>query len=377
LYSGLIERAERSLGYFPQRQTHSGYFHSQEGEWDSNGEALWILKRFFDCTNRLPKDIDWWPSIKKGGKWIVRKRLNDNLDALHAGLLPAGFSAEHLGPNDFYYWDDFWSVAGLEAASFFAEYFKDQKHKKMFAEEARALSNAVEKSLLKTEKRIKISALPASPYRRMDAGAIGSLAAGYPLQLFAPDDARLMNTVEFILQKCFVGNGFFQDMIHSGVNPYLTLHVAQVLMRAGDSRYIDLLRHVAELASPTGQWPEAIHPHTLGGCMGDGQHAWAAAEWVIMLRNCFLREENNKLIFASGISRQWLDTQEELSFGPAPTSFGNVFVRIKQTKDKITIAWEATWWRQPDNIEVRIPDLKAIKCKASESSVVITAENNA
>jgi GH15 family glucan-1,4-alpha-glucosidase len=377
LYSGLIERAERSLRYFPKRQTHSGYFHSQEGEWDSNGEALWILKRFFDCTNKLPEDVDWWPSIKKGGRWIMRKRLSDNLNTLHAGLLPAGFSAEHLGPSDFYYWDDFWSVAGLEAASFFAEYFNERKYKKVFTEEAKLLSSAIEKSLIKTKKRMKKSAIPASPYRRMDAGAIGSLAAGYPLQLFAPNDERLMNTVEFILQKCFMGNGFFQDMIHSGVNPYLTLHVAQILMRAGDPRYFNLLQHVADLASPTGQWPEAIHPHTLGGCMGDGQHAWAAAEWIIMLRNCFIREEDNYLILASGISRQWLESQEELSFGPAPTTFGNIYIRIRQNKNAIVINWDATWWKQPDRIEIKLPGLTPIQCKNDDSSAVVSLGNNA
>ena len=39
------------------------------------------------------------------------------LDEIDAGLLPAGFSAEHLGPNDYYYWDDFWGLAGLIAAA--------------------------------------------------------------------------------------------------------------------------------------------------------------------------------------------------------------------------------------------------------------------
>ena len=372
LYAGLVTRAEMSLNYFPKHQTHSGYFHSQEGEWDSNGEVLWILKRFFDCTNRTPGDINWWPIIKKGGKWIQKKRLNCNLDASHAGLLPAGFSAEHLGPNDYYYWDDFWSVSGLNAAAFFAEHFDDLKYKEIFENESKSLLDSIESSLNKVENRIKMRALPASPYRRMDSGAIGSLVAGYPLQLYSPDDERLKNTVEFMLQECFVDNGFFQDMIHSGVNPYLTLHVAQVLMRAGDARYFDLVQHVADLASPTGQWPEAIHPHTLGGCMGDGQHAWAAAEWVIMIRNCFIREEDNNLILASGISRQWLNSQQELSFGPAPTSFGNIFVRIQQERNNITVEWDATWWRKPEKIEIKVPGLTTIECHADDSSTVVT-----
>ena len=90
-------------------------------------------------------------------------------------------------------------------------------------------------------------------------------------------------------------------MIHSGMNVYLTLAVAQGLLRAGDTGYRKLLFRAADLASPTGQWPEAIHPQTGGGCMGDGQHGWAAAEWVMMLRNLFVREEGRDLLIGTGL----------------------------------------------------------------------------
>jgi GH15 family glucan-1,4-alpha-glucosidase len=86
--------------------------------------------------------------------------------------------------------------------------------------------------------------------------------------IFGPRDPRLMDTAEFLLSECSVNGGFYQDIIHSGVNPYLTLHVAQVLLRAGDPRFQELVRTVARLASPTGQWPEAVHPRT-------GEGAWA------------------------------------------------------------------------------------------------------
>ena len=58
---------------------------------------------------------------------------------------------------------------------------------------------------------------------------------------------------------------------------------------------------VVALASPTGQWPEAIHPRTGGGCMGDGQHAWAAAEWLLMMRALFVREEPDHLVIGAGL----------------------------------------------------------------------------
>ncbi|WOJ93120.1 hypothetical protein R0135_15225 [Congregibacter variabilis] len=354
---GLISRAERALKQFQHRQGPLGYFHSQAGEWDANGEALWILQRFCQLTGQSAPP-HWHQMIERGARWIARKRLPDNLGSPVAGLLPAGFSAEHLGPNDYYYWDDFWSIAGLQSASQMCARMGEKNLRDDFAQEALAMSHSVDKSLTHAAVRLQRKAMPAAPYRRMDAGAIGSISAGYPLQLSEPRDPRLLDTVEYLLHNCFVANGFFQDMTHSGINPYLTLHVAQILLRADDERYLSLMDRVAELASPTGQWPEAIHPRTDGGCMGDGQHVWAAAEWVLMLRHCFVREESERLILCQGIPQRWLENEQELYFGPAPTSFGTVTVTLKAnaTADRVTVNWQdATWHEAPPTIEIRLP----------------------
>jgi hypothetical protein len=371
LCAGLTGRAERVLDSFPDRQKASGYFHSQDGEWDSNGEALWILHRFCELTGRPPKP-EWWSAIVRGARWIARKRLPSRGDTPHAGLLPAGFSAEHLGPNDHYYWDDFWGIGGLRAAAALAARRGDAAAGEEFQREADDFERALERSLEKASQRLGVPALPASPYRRLDAGAIGSIAAGYPLQLWPAREPRLLATVEFLLQRCFVKGGFFQDMIHSGINAYLTLHAAQVLLRAGDMRSLELMDAVAGLASPTGQWPEAIHPRTLGGCMGDGQHVWAAAEWVLMIRNCFVREEGDALILAAGIPPAWLEPGETLSFGPAPTTFGTVSVIIQPEPGPgppaATVRWEGVWRREPSCIEVRLPGFAARACNPKDAA---------
>lgn len=353
LCTGLTDRAERALDQFPLHQTRNGYFQSQHGEWDSNGQALWAMHRFCELSHRAAKP-EWRRAIDKGARWIIRKRLRAGEDTAHTGLLPAGFSAEHLGPIDYYYWDDFWGIAGLRAASKLARTFGDESQAELFCKEADAFTSAVDHSLAVASERLGQPAMPASPYRRLDAGAIGSLAAGYPLQLLAPYDVRLMATVEFLLRNCFLNGGFFQDMIHSGTNLYLTLHVAQVLLRAGDPRCCDLMSVVAELASPTGQWPEAIHPHTHGGCMGDGQHAWAAAEWLLMVRNCFVREEDDRLVLASGIPPEWLKGGARISFGPAPTAFGLVSLVIdpRPESNTVVVSWQPDWHTKAPRIEI-------------------------
>jgi glycosyltransferase involved in cell wall biosynthesis len=85
---------------------------------------------------------------------------------------------------------------------------------------------------------------------------------------------------------------------------------------------------VAALASPTAQWPEAIHPRTGGGCMGDDQHVWAAAAWVLMVRKALVREEGDRLILAGGMPRRWLQGEGRVSFGPAPTRFGTISLEL-------------------------------------------------
>jgi hypothetical protein len=371
---GAVDRTRRVLQHFTPRQRRDGYFLSQEGEWDSNGEALWMFERFVSVTGEaLPET--WLDAVAKGARWIMRKRLPKGTGKPEAGLLPAGFSAEHLGPNDFYYWDDFWGVAGLRSA---AALLRDRDPK--FAHECDAVAGeflaTIEASFPSGPQRRFPGAIPASPKRRMDSGAVGSLVADYPLQLFGPGDERIMHTADYLRDHSSHRGAFFQNMIHSGINPYLTLHLAQIRLRAGEPEAAwELMDHVASLASPTGQWPEAIHPKTGGGCMGDGQHMWAACEWAMMLRNCFVREEGGRLIVGSGVRPEWWRAMGA-SLGPTLTPFGPVTVRIVPAAESsppfasdsggsgvtsavvtntLRVIVEASWRGPKPEIELRVP----------------------
>ncbi|MCB2184201.1 MAG: hypothetical protein KQH63_19420 [Desulfobulbaceae bacterium] len=350
---GLEERCGRLLEKLPDRQQAGGYYHSQNGEWDSNGQVLWIVNRFQKYTGRKISER-LLKSVILGADWIKKKRRETT--GRQAGLLPPGFSAEHFGPNDYYYWDDFWAVAGLQGAARLAG--NCGKNSAWIEKEAEVFFKAIIASLSVAMNRRSINGMPASPNRRLDAGAIGSLAADYPLQLFEPDHPWVTETVSFLLEHCMQKGGFFQDIIHSGINAYLTLDLAQTLLRSGDSRFKELVSSVAELASSTGQWPEAIHPLTGGGCMGDGQHGWAAAEWILMLRNMFIREEGESLIIGSGIFPEWLQHDCSLSFGPTPTPYGNISIEINRKEDRCVVHIIGKWRETPPQVCLRIPGFR-------------------
>jgi len=194
----------------------------------------------------------------------------------------------------------------------------------------------------------------------MDAGAVGSMVADYPLQLFEPEDTRIMATCEWLMNHSFHGKGFFQEMVHSGINCYLTLALAQTLLRARDMRFQKLIQAMADLASPTGQWPEAVDRFSGGGCMGDGQHGWAAAEWVMMIRNLFVREEGGGLIVGSGLFPQWLQDEQPLHFGPTPTPFGPVEVELEKTDKGWMLAVKGKWRKGPPWVEARVPSFASV-----------------
>lgn len=376
LLAGLLDRAERILDRFPSRQTANGFFHSQDGEWDSNGEALWIMHRYCQLSGRPPKE-KWVSSIRKGARWILAKRTKVDGDVTHGGLLPAGFSAEHLGPNDYYYWDDFWGVAGLESAAAMLSQVGDDKGASQAQHGADDLMRCIEISLERAARRLGRQAMPAAPTRRLDTGAIGSLVAGYPLQLVEPNDERLLDTAEFLQETSIFEGGFFHDMIHSGINPYLTLHIAQVMLRAGDSRFEQLMDTVARLATSTGQWPEAIHPATKGGCMGDGQHSWASAEWIAMMRNCFVMEEpkKNGLIVGAGIPSSWLTPGNHLFFGPTPTIWGEVTISIDVSDEHLDVTCDGEWLLPAPSVEIRLAGCSHTKLLDGDSRVRLKRES--
>ncbi|MFO8052541.1 MAG: hypothetical protein R6U54_01090 [Candidatus Omnitrophota bacterium] len=371
LYIGLEKRAKKLIDLLLSTQKIGGYFSSQYGEWDSNGQVLWVLKKFAQLTNQKDYSL-WQKAIKDAVLWIERKRLPKKEDDPYSGLLPAGFSAEHFGPNDFYYWDDFWAQAGLKAALFLQSSESREKQNQLFEKYLKDLENSIEKNLQLLKRKTGKNLISTSYSRRMDSSAIGSLVSGYPLQLWGPKDKRLLDTTEYLIKNCFYQGAFFHDMSHSGLNPYLTLSIAQILLRAGDNRFKNVIDSVAQLASPTGLWPEAVHPETKGGCMGDGQHVWAAAEWISIIRNCFLREEEkkNKLILCSGIYPDWYKNNQPIYLKNALTIFGKISIKLIP-KEKIQINWQASWYNKAPEIEVCLPGYRIVRDQGGTNKTVV------
>ena len=161
---------------------------------------------------------------------------------------------------------------------------------------------------------------------------IGNVCAVYPLQLFEADDPMILSTLEVLRSKYFVNSLFFQHFIHSGMNPYLTLQIAHSYLYAGKSEiFWKILNDVISFSSPTQNFPEAIHPFTKGGAMGDGHHGWASAEMALAFHDIFIFEKNNlkeqELILLQGVPREWFLSSQKFSIKDASVSDGIINIK--------------------------------------------------
>jgi hypothetical protein len=323
-----------------KRQDSAGFFRSQNGEWDSNGQALWTLIGHVQRGGDPALLERAWPALMKGGRWINAMRQKTRTGrSPHFGLLPAGFSAEHFGPNDHYYWDNFWSLAGLEKLLWAARFLgreRDAAYLETFLADYRA---EVETSMLEAAARAGTEGLPCSPYRGMDSAAVGNLAGVSPLAVVGPSASWVNGTVEYLARNNLRDGLFLQKIIHTGLNPYLSAQLARAFMRRQDPRAFTVIEAMMRHGGPTLAWPEAIHPRTLGGCMGDGDHGWAAAEFLNLIRDLLVREESGALLLLSGAPAEWFRPGLAMGAEGAPTLHGEVSFRVECAERAMTVRW--------------------------------------
>jgi GH15 family glucan-1,4-alpha-glucosidase len=377
---GFHEESRQILLTYPQRSRKEGGFCSQKGEWDSAGQAIWTLIEHY----RFTRDADFlekvYPSIQKGMHWIEKNLFSDK-DPLLDGLHAPGLSAEHFGGNDYYYWDNFWSCAGLRDGIFAAESLGKTKDVHHYEAVLRKLQASIDRSLKEVERRIGKPIIPISPSpsRRMDSAAIGSLSAVYPLRLLPLDDARFLNTLDYLETHCSHDGGFFHDVVHSGYGTYLNLHMAEcyTFLRNKEKAWSHI-RWMLDKATDTFTWPEAINPQNFGGNMGDGHHGWAAADFLIQIRNLLFFEEDQRLIFLPAVPDSWFQPGKKILVDNGSTYFGSISFRVRMLNEgHAELESDFNFHRVPEQIEVCLPSFiqslrfKGMDYPAIEGKVVL------
>jgi len=369
---GHTQKARSILATYGDRQTPEGFFRSHNAEWDSNGQAIWTLVNHFRMTGDTDFLKDCYPAIAKGARWIDSMRQTDlEPDDPRRGLMPPGISAEHFGMNDCYYWDDLWSVAGLKAAAIAATELGLASDAAYMERVAGDIWRDLESSWEAVSRRLGREVMPISPSRDVDAASVGCLAAVYPLRLIAPDHALMANTVEALVERCFYRDTHYHRVMHCGINPYLSLHVAQYYLALRNRYALTIFESLMSMATSTFTFPEAINPLTGGGSYGDGHDGWAAGDIFNFARNLMVMEEGDRLAVLALPKREWFEPGRGVEVEGAPTYFGEVAYRARAGEDRVELELDCSFRKAPASVEVGLP-YPVLSCEVDGKGVAVS-----
>lgn len=352
---GFMKEVKRKIESYPSRQQASGAFVDHPGELDSHAIALCSMLNFVRKSGDVKLSKALFDSVYRGILWIDKQRVRSHKKGiLHEGLLPASFSAEHFGGCDHYFWDNLWSLQAINLGRRAARKLGREKEALHLEQMSESFERSLKRAMQATLERVGGAVLPVSPYRWPDAACIGNLVAADPLDLHEVCQPWLRPTMEYLLDSHFHQGLFFQSVFHTGLNPYLTAQVARVLIKLEDPRALKLMSALSDAASPTVTWPEAINPRTQGGCMGDGDHGWAAAEFCNVLRQIVISEQNSELILFAGVPSEWLQSGCVTSIHSAPTFFGRITASLEADARGVTARWNLEPWIGEENCQISI-----------------------
>jgi hypothetical protein len=86
-----------------------------------------------------------------------------------------------------------------------------------------------------------------------------------------------------------------------------------------------------------------------------------AAEWALMIRNLFVREEGDILVLGSGLFPRWLQQCKPLLFGPTLTPFGPVTLSLQpEATQRFVVTLEARWRGPAPDLDVRVPGFSRV-----------------
>jgi hypothetical protein len=367
-----FNRGTGRIGPCAEYGFYGGPHERDDREWDSNGQALWAIGRFDRTRGRAAAFGTrlYTPYVIDGARW-----LRDNRDAY--GLLHSGWSAEHLGERDKpHYWDDLWALAGLYEAARLAERIGSPDVPELWAafDDVKRATAASIRWVLEEQRRRGAweTYIPTGPgdVGRLDSTMIGAAAFFHPLRLhmgskLGPDIDRAARWTLDTMYAHFVSGGYRHEAAWNAFGPYLTTQLAHAYLLAGDpGRMDELLGWIVGAAFPRteeravalGAWNEQ-HAFTIASdfhevpsrhwYMGDIPHGWAAAEYLLLIRDILLFEADEDhdphLYVAPGVRPHWVPDGDTVVVEAAPTLFGEPFgYRLAHDASERTVTVDVT-----------------------------------
>jgi len=372
--AGLWDAARKSVELYLPRQRPDGRFESQGGQFDANGQAVWVLWQYYQITG----DRTWlehvYPAMCKAAEWTMKARREASADSPFAGLLPAAVADGEM------LWDgkhhivgyDLWNLRGMLCTADAAHTLGKADDEKRWRTEAQDYRTAIDAA-------VKRSGLPYFPPSWEKVGTHwGNTETLWPTPLFDRDDARVGALINHVRHE-FAG-GYVEGIIRwvgqaePVIHPYMGAYTTMTdLARGKDEQVVEdfywyLLHSTAAHAFPEGiyykrrfAWGDTI-PHVTG-----------AGNYAIMVRHMLVHEAGDELHLLSAVPDWWLEDGQEIRIERLPTHFGEINLIVQGTAKGVEVSFSPPTRNPPKRIVLHLPKSRPLVNRLSGADVVVRA----
>ncbi|MDE3066643.1 MAG: hypothetical protein KGJ60_03740 [Verrucomicrobiota bacterium] len=352
--TGHAHRAAQALDFFARFQKPDGDFLSQPGENDGWGQALWAYGQHFQLTDDRPFAQAVFPRVEQAVAWLEKARAED---ALH--VLPGGAPHDDELPNGWGHLtgDNFYALDGLNEAILMARALGHERLAAAWQAQYRDYHDALFQRL---DQLARTNGGYIPPCLDTNGGMDwGNLLALYPHELLAPMDPLATGTLRHALAHYAEGIMCYGPRLHL----YLTMNNTEAWIARGQQRPAlrELYAILAHTSSTQAGWEVGPPPWTTRDFGGDlAPHNWFGADYIAVVRNMLLREQDKNLDLLSVLSPAWSEPGKTLWVSNAPTQFGPVSFLAKFTPRGMELHLDEHFRSPPDRIRLHLPWYAAV-----------------
>ena len=354
--AGLFDAARNTMAAYLKAQRPDGRFETQQGQFDANGQALWVLWQFYKITGDRAWLKQAYPQMRRAAEWTMRARREAPSDSPFAGILPnAVADGEFLWDGKYHIVGyDFWNLRGLLCVADAARELGEQTDAQRFQQEAEDYRRAIDAVWQKT-------GLAWFPPSWEKAGTHwGNTELLWPTELFARDDARVSALLDEVRGRH--GGGFCEGTMRwTGskepvIHPYLSSYTTMAsLIRGEHDQFVEEFYWYLLHSTASHAFPEGIYFGRRFAWSDTIPHATGAANFAFLLRHALVHERGEELHLLLGAPDWWLENGREIRVERAPTHFGVLNLHLRGTAKGVEVKLDAPRRQPPKRIVLHLP----------------------
>ncbi|MFO7617753.1 MAG: metallophosphoesterase [Bacteroidales bacterium] len=369
--AGMWEAARKSIELYLPRQREDGRFESHTGQFDANGQALWVFWNYYKMSGDRSFLERVYPDMRRAAEWTIRTLKDTENDPEFPGLLPKAVAdGEFLwaGQNHIVGYD-FWNLRGLLVTADAAKILGKAEESAELEQEANRYRDAIDRAMAKNG----LGHYP--PSWELVGTHWGNTETLWPTPIFPKTDPRISELIRFLRED--FGGGYVEGTIRwmglpDVIHPYMGAYTTMAdLVLGNDERVVEdfywyLLHSTAAHAFPEGifykqqtAWGNTI-PHVTGAC-----------NYAIMLRHMLVHEEGDELHLLKAVPDWWLADGKQIRIENLPTWFGEISLTATGTSKGVEIRFEAPVRDKPSKIVLHLPDNRPLATPIPEIEVEI------